>query len=133
MAETAQLQADGKAGLYRDPDLQIALSWRDETLPTEAWGRRYHLEYDQAIKFLDESAEAKQRIEKEKEEARQRELEQAKRLAKAEKARAEEQERSAGKLRKLAAVVGLVAVLAIVATVFALNARKEAQFERLER
>ncbi|MCP4951594.1 MAG: hypothetical protein GY922_07065, partial [Proteobacteria bacterium] len=131
LAETAQLQADGKAGLYRDPDLQIALSWRDETLPTEAWGRRYHLEYDQAIKFLDESAEAKQRIEKEKEEARQRELEQAKRLAKAEKARAEEQERSAGKLRKLAAVVGLVAVLAIVATVFALNARKEAQLSAL--
>jgi len=132
LAETAQLQADGKAGLYRDPDLQIALSWRDETLPTEAWGRRYHLEYDQAIKFLDESAEAKQRIEKEKEEARQRELEQAKRLAKAERERAEVQARSTGKLKKLAAVVGLAAVLALVATVFALNARQEAVTAKAE-
>ena len=127
LAETAQLHTDGKAGLYHDPDLQIALSWRDESQPTEAWGRRYHPEYDQAIRFLDESAEAKQRIEKEKEKARQRELEQAKRLAKAEKERAEEQTRSAGKLKKLAAVVGLAAVLAMVATVFALNAREQAQ------
>ena len=127
LAETAQLHTDGKAGLYHDPDLQIALSWRDESQPTEAWGGRYHPEYDQAIRFLDESAEAKQRIEKEKEKARQRELEQAKRLAKAEKERAEEQTRSAGKLKKLAAVVGLAAVLAMVATVFALNAREQAQ------
>ena len=131
LAETAQLHADDKAGLYSDPDLQIALSWRDEAKPNEAWGCRYHTEYDRAIGFLNQSAEAKQRIEQEKEEGRQRELEQAKRLAKAEKARAEEQERSAGKLRKLAAVVGLAAVLAMVATVFALDAREEAQVNAL--
>ena len=132
LAETAQLHTDGKAGLYHDPDLQIALSWRDESQPTEAWGGRYHPEYDQAIRFLDESAEAKQRIEKEKEETRQRELEQAKRLARAEQERAEEQTRSAGKLKKLAAVVGLAAVLAMVATVFALNAREQAQQNAIE-
>jgi len=132
LAETAQLHTDGKAGLYHDPDLQIALSWRGESQPTEAWGGRYHPEYDQAIRFLDESAEAKQRIEKEKEEARQRELEQAKRLARAEQERAEEQTRSAGKLKKLAAVVGLAAVLAMVATVFALNAREQAQQNAIE-
>lgn len=132
LAETAQLHTDGKAGLYHDPDLQIALSWRDESQPTEAWGGRYHPEYDQAIRFLDESAEAKQRIEKEKEVVRQRELEQAKRLARAEQERAEEQTRSAGKLKKLAAVVGLAAVLAMVATVFALNAREQAQQNAIE-
>jgi len=127
LAETAQLHTDGKAGLYHDPDLQIALSWRDESQPTEAWGGRYHPEYDQAIRFLDESAKAKQRIEKEKEEALQRELEQAKRLAKAEQERAEVQTRSAGNLKKLTVAVGLAAVLALIATAFALNAREDAQ------
>lgn len=30
LAESARLHDQGKAGLYRDPELGIALSWRDE-------------------------------------------------------------------------------------------------------
>mgnify|MGYP003318984508 FL=1 len=30
LADTAQLYRENKAGLYRDPDLQISLSWRDQ-------------------------------------------------------------------------------------------------------
>ena len=37
--DTARLWSDGKAGLFRDPDLQIALSWREEEQPNAAVGR----------------------------------------------------------------------------------------------
>ena len=37
LADTSSLYQDGKAGLYRDPDLQIALSWRDETRPNKRY------------------------------------------------------------------------------------------------
>ena len=127
LAETAQLHSCDRAGLYRDPDLQIALSWREETQPTKAWGVRYHSEYDQSIRFLDESNKVKKRLKREKEAAYQRELEQAKRLAAAEKQRAEEQANSVSKLRKWMAAVGFTAILALIATIFAHSASQEAQ------
>ena len=41
LTETAELHQQGKAGLYRDPDLQIALSWRGSASPTCNWATRY--------------------------------------------------------------------------------------------
>ena len=40
LADTAALFNDNRAGHYRDPDLQIALSWQEEDNPTVAWGHR---------------------------------------------------------------------------------------------
>jgi hypothetical protein len=37
LADTAALHREGKAGLYHDPDLQIATSWRETRQPSEAW------------------------------------------------------------------------------------------------
>ena len=34
LADTSQLFRENKAGLYRDPDLQISLAWRDQNNPT---------------------------------------------------------------------------------------------------
>ena len=42
LAETAELHAAGQANLWRDPDLQLALDWRDKEQPTPAWAARYH-------------------------------------------------------------------------------------------
>ena len=33
LCETAELHNRGEAGFYRDPDLKIALSWRDNNKP----------------------------------------------------------------------------------------------------
>src|SRR6185503_5146538 len=55
LAETAALHEKGEAALLRDPELALALNWRDESKPNEAWARRYHSSYPTAIKFLDES------------------------------------------------------------------------------
>ena len=83
LADTASLYKERKAGLYRDPDLQIAISWRDENRPNKTWADRYYPGFEGAMAFLDESYEESIREEREREEARQREVEQAKALAKA--------------------------------------------------
>ncbi|HYJ86261.1 MAG TPA: hypothetical protein VEW46_09415 [Pyrinomonadaceae bacterium] len=59
LAETAVLHREGGAGLWRDPDLQIALNWREQGKPNEVWARRYHPEFALAGNFLDESVEAR--------------------------------------------------------------------------
>jgi energy-coupling factor transporter ATP-binding protein EcfA2 len=67
LAETAVLYQTGDAGLWRDPDLQIALEWREKGNPNEIWARRYHPEFRLAEKFLDTSVEVRdQQLEFEK-------------------------------------------------------------------
>jgi energy-coupling factor transporter ATP-binding protein EcfA2 len=59
LAETAVLYKEGNAGLWRDPDLQIALAWREQSKPNEIWAKRYHPEFVAAQAFLDESLKAR--------------------------------------------------------------------------
>jgi len=59
LAETAVLHKEGGAGLWRDPDLQIALTWRERGKPNEVWARRYHPEFALAEHFLNESVAAR--------------------------------------------------------------------------
>ncbi len=61
LAETAELHAAGRAGLYRDPDLQLALDWKERETPTASWAHAYHDGYEGALRFLDESREARDR------------------------------------------------------------------------
>src|SRR5262249_60641420 len=60
LAETAALNAEGREGLLRDPALQIALDWREQNSPNEAWARRYHPDFDQAMDFLERSRAARE-------------------------------------------------------------------------
>ena len=71
VAETAVLRDEGGAGLWRDPDLQIALTWRQQSKPNEIWARRYHTRFNLAMNFLDDSVAARD-AEVEKEEARRK-------------------------------------------------------------
>ncbi len=50
----------GEGGLYRDPQLQLALNWRREAEPNEAWARRYDPAFERAMIFLDYSDKARQ-------------------------------------------------------------------------
>jgi len=59
LAETAVLHSEGRAGLWRDPDLQIALTWREQAKPNQVWAQRYHPEFAMAMKFLDDSVAAR--------------------------------------------------------------------------
>jgi predicted chitinase len=109
LAETAVRYERGDDLLLTGPSLRLAQKWREDNKPNLAWARRYHLNFQQTMAFLDESVRARLKAEdQEKERQRaeiernQRELDQARSVAElegkraeAEKQRAEEQERRA--------------------------------------
>ena len=58
VSETAALHAAGKASLWRDPDLSLALDWRARDQPTPAWAAQYPGTFEAAMSFLDASRDA---------------------------------------------------------------------------
>ena len=68
---------EGSGGLWRDPELEIGLKWRVQTRPAAAWAFRYDTNFDRAMKFLDRSAQERNRLVAEREQERRRKLHQA--------------------------------------------------------
>lgn len=98
LAEAASMYQVGKAGLWRPPDLQLALNWQAKHKPTLVWGQRYNPAFERTIIFLEYSKkefDTEQRI---------KELEQKRKLQTA---------------RVTAIVFGILAVLALLALVYA--------------
>ncbi|MGK0186692.1 MAG: WD40 repeat protein/energy-coupling factor transporter ATP-binding protein EcfA2 [Verrucomicrobiales bacterium] len=120
LRETAELHADGRAGLYHNPDLQIAQSWQEERVPNQAWAAQYGGRFEPTLMFLDQSAEGANKTEREKEAARQHQLDQAKELA-------ESQRSAARSFKRFGFGMGVVAILALAALGFANTKTKEAE------
>ena len=116
LADTSLLFRENKAGLYRDPDLQISLAWRDQNNPTQAWADRYYPGYNDAMVFLEESHETAIADERAKEEARKRELEQARRLA-------EEERKSKSLWQKLVWTFGVAVIAITVGLIYIIDSR----------
>ncbi|HET8858792.1 High-affnity carbon uptake protein Hat/HatR [Marivirga sp.] len=57
LAEAADMFQQGKTSLWRPPDLQLALNWKEKHNPTLIWGQRHHPAYERTISFLEHSAE----------------------------------------------------------------------------
>jgi energy-coupling factor transporter ATP-binding protein EcfA2 len=77
LAEAASMYQVGKAGLWRPPDLQLALNWQAKHKPTLVWGQRYNPAFERTMVFLEYSKkewETEQRI---------KELEQKRKLQRA--------------------------------------------------
>jgi len=77
LAEAASMYQVGKAGLWRPPDLQLALNWQVKHKPTLVWGQRYNPAFERTMIFLEYSKkewETEQRI---------KELEQKRKLQRA--------------------------------------------------
>jgi energy-coupling factor transporter ATP-binding protein EcfA2 len=81
VARAAERHAAGTSALWRDPELQLALSWRETERPTAAWARRYDPGFERAMRFLEASAAERDATVAEREERRRRELRRARRLA----------------------------------------------------
>jgi WD40 repeat protein len=81
LARAAASHEAGTAALWRDPELQLALTWRDSHRPTAAWARRYDPGFERAMRFLDASAAARDEEIARREELRRRELRRARTLA----------------------------------------------------
>ena len=125
LAETAELHERELAGVYRDPDLAIALSWRETASPTAAWGKRYRDGFEQAIAFLDKSYETTHAEEIAREEARERELEQARLVATL-------QSRARKRLTVLMCCIAAALVVAVVMYFDSVEARSTAEASALE-
>jgi len=77
LADAADLYVKGEANLLQDPQLQLTLNWLEETHPNEAWARRYHPKFAEAMRFLDDSRKAHEREKKLIERQRERNLKRA--------------------------------------------------------
>jgi hypothetical protein len=55
ISEAAAMYQIGKTGLWRPPDLQLALNWQKKQKPTRTWAQRYDIAFERAIVFLDTS------------------------------------------------------------------------------
>lgn len=58
LSEAASLHQAGKGGLWRPPDLQLALNWQIKHKPTLVWGQRYDPAYERTMVFLEYSKKA---------------------------------------------------------------------------
>jgi energy-coupling factor transporter ATP-binding protein EcfA2 len=79
LADTAARHAEGKADLLHEPELSVALKWRDERLPSAAWARRYHAGFAPAMAFLDASEAARNADLAEEERQHEQELQRTRR------------------------------------------------------
>jgi len=98
LSEAAAMYQVGKTGLWRPPDLQLALNWQKKQKPTRFWGQRYNEAFERSVVFLDTS-----RITFEAEQKNQEMLQ--KRLLK--------------RAKIVAVVLGIAAVISILFLVFA--------------
>lgn len=55
LSEASALYQTGKTGLWRPPDLQLALNWRKKQQPSLTWAARYNPAFERAIVFLETS------------------------------------------------------------------------------
>ena len=105
LAEAAALYQQSKSGLWRNPELQLALRWQERNQPNEVWAKRYNPSFERAISFLDYS---KKQFEFELQEKERRQLARLKRT------------------RLVAIVVGIAAILALILATYAIFQRAEA-------
>jgi WD40 repeat protein/energy-coupling factor transporter ATP-binding protein EcfA2 len=55
LAEAAAMYQSGKTGLWRPPDLQLALAWREKQNPTLTWAQRFNPAFERTLVFLETS------------------------------------------------------------------------------
>jgi WD40 repeat protein/energy-coupling factor transporter ATP-binding protein EcfA2 len=136
LSDAAARYTVGKASVWRDPDLQLALDWRDRSQPNGAWASLYGSGLDNVSAFLGDS-EAARAAELEKERARQqadeerkekeRELEQAKLVAEAQRQRADDQIAARIRQRRLMWGLAVLACLAVATAGFGRSQQLEAE------
>ena len=60
LADAARRHGQGQASLWRDPELQLGLNWRNQEQPNPAWARRYDPDLAGALAFLEQSQESRE-------------------------------------------------------------------------
>ena len=52
LSEASALYQQGKTGLLKHPDLQLAINWREQNKPTLWWAQKYNPAYERAMVYL---------------------------------------------------------------------------------
>jgi tetratricopeptide (TPR) repeat protein len=76
LSDAAMWCEEGRAGLWRNPELEVGQKWKAENRPTAAWALRYNPNFVQVMGFLDRSEEERQRVSDESKRERQKKLRQ---------------------------------------------------------
>lgn len=105
LCEAVNLYETGKGGLWRDPELQIAIKWKTEQNTNAAWASRYNPYYDKAILFLEHSRQQRDLEIKHKEELQKQRL----RIT-----------------RRISAVVSVIALVAFMLAILAYDQKNRA-------
>lgn len=111
LSKSAELYQEGKTGLWVNPELQLALQWKEQTRPNITWASRYDPAFDRAITFLNYSK-------------KQYEFE----LSKKEK----QQARNLKRARVSAIILGFASLISILFLIISLNLRFKAEASRKE-
>lgn len=69
LSDASAMYQQGKTSLWRPPDLQLAINWRDKHKPTLTWAERYNPAFERAMVYLRTSE--KEYIEEEENKIRQ--------------------------------------------------------------
>ena len=110
LSEASALYQEGKTGLWRPPDLQIALNWEKKQKPTLAWAQRHNPAFERAMVFLHTSAK-----EYEADELNKIKL----------------QKRALQRSRMIAAVLGVAAIISLGIMIYAQMQSTEAFKQRM--
>jgi len=81
LSDAAEMYQIGKTGLWRPPDLQLALNWQIKQKPTRIWAKRYNPYFERAMVFLETSKTAYESEQKSKELLQKRMLQRTKMVA----------------------------------------------------
>jgi WD40 repeat protein len=111
LSDAAAMYQVGRTGLWRPPDLQLALNWQKKQQPTRAWAQRYNPVFERAMLFLDTSKTAFEN------EQRSKELLQRNMLKRA---------------RNVAFFLGFATIVSIIFFIFALIQKIDADEKALE-
>ncbi|MBN1598113.1 MAG: hypothetical protein JW894_07450 [Bacteroidales bacterium] len=109
LSEAASLYQLGKTGLWRPPDLQLALNWKKTQQPSLAWAKKYNPAFEKVMVFLDASE---------------------KKFLQEEQNKVKLQRRTLNRTRRFAVTMGIVAVLFLFMGAYALNRRNEAMKQK---
>lgn len=110
LAEAAEMYQLGKTGLWRPPDLQLALNWREKQKPTLAWAARLNPAFERTMVYLETSYQEFQAEEENK---------------------VRLQKRALRRTRIFAMVVGSAAIISIGLTLYAFVLQGLAEDERV--
>ncbi len=105
LSEAASLFQIGKTGLWRPPDLQLALNWKKTQQPSLAWAKKYNPAFEKVMVFLDASE---------------------KKFLQEEQNKIKLQRRTLNRTRRFAMFMGITALLFLGLMSYALSKRREA-------